>query len=644
MKIQRIYWVYIGLFLSMFFFIEEASARLPKDSDLSALMESEVSEFDIRKDGTYTVEYSVRIAILSEAGRESEAVKTVSFNSRSSKFELLEAKTINDDREIKVASSNIEIKEVGDSMAFDSMKEAIISFPAVRVGSKIVLRYRLRVREIPIEGFFSTGLNIQLGDIDLFRRVIRSELPLYVSTHDEMELLDVKSKQDGRKHIVEISNKKPIRLGVVQEDSPFVEIGRLPSVIVSTKENWSGFASAIISEQERLLADPLPPALARIRDQVKAEPTSRRMAVLAGLIAEEFRYFGDWRRRRGGHVPRSLREVVETEYGDCKDMSLAIVAIARSLGLKADIAWIWRSELAPDESYYRLPNDYGFNHAVARVEDGAVQWIDATNPVATPGLIQSDIGDRPALVLRKSGSVLERTPRLRSEDAVSKVDLTLRVRGGQRARAANQVFDLQGRFTQSGRAAVRAEMALLYSPREQIEYQTARWLSRNERLEGYEITLPEKPSRVVRDFVVDAKFSIADLGLNTTAGVGFPLLRSEIIDLMLIDTRDRFSDIWLGAPGVYEETYRILGAKVVGQRKIACDLKFAGSSANSSAEDMIRLKRTISSNKQGVVVTTRHEVLKTTLSNRDLRTENYTRFQNQVRECFNRSAVILSWN
>ncbi|CAN5614762.1 DUF3857 domain-containing transglutaminase family protein [soil metagenome] len=608
------------------FLASDSFARLPKESDLSAVVESETADFDVRKDGTYTLDYEVRIAVLTEAGRDSQAVKNISFNSRASKFELISAKTINDGIETKVAPSNVEIKEVGDSKVFDTTKEAIISFPSVRVGSRIAYHYRLKFSEVPIEGFFSTGMNIDLQNIDVFRRTIRSALPLYVSNHDKMGLLTVETKKDGSKFLVEIRGKNKIRLGVVQEDAIFVDNGRLPSVLVSTMNDWNGFGESILTEQEKLLAAPLPKSLEAIREAAMKEPVARRMAVVAAKVAQEFRYFGDWRRRNGGHLPRPLQEIAETAYGDCKDMSLVVTAIARAMGLKADIAWIWRSDVYLDESYYRLPNDFGFNHAVARVEDGnTVQWIDATNPVAIPGMVFADIGQRPALVLKKSGVVLDRTPDLKSNDSMARVKLGLSMKKGG-------TFNLSGQLFQKGRAATHAEWALLYVPAEQFQYETARWLARGEKLENYEVTLPKDSSRVVRDLTFDTKFSIGELGLRTTAGIGFPLLRNDTIDLLLVDTRDRFSDVWLGSPGIFEEEYTMPNASIVGRENIGCKLEYDG----------VKLSRSVQMASRKVSIKTRLEVLKSVIPNASLQTPQYAEFQKRVRRCFNRSAVILS--
>ncbi|MBL7687380.1 MAG: DUF3857 domain-containing protein [Bdellovibrionaceae bacterium] len=610
-------------------FAHSVEARLPKDSDLSTLIEDEQSEYEIASDGTYSYVFSTRIAILTEAGRESEAVKTIQFNARASTLEIIDARTILPDREIPVAKSNIEIKEVGDSKVFDAMKQAIISFPSVEVGSKIFYKFRMKVTEVPIPDFFSAGFGVALGNIDSFRFHLRSRIPLKIHVNDSERLFEISQKEERGVSVVEVKNRHKVRYGVVQEDSPFVEADRLPAIFISTREagQWKDFAKEVLGYQERELAKDLPPVMKAIAEKVKALPTERRMATVAALVAERFRYFGDWRRRAGGHLPRSLAEIAETGYGDCKDMSLTVVAIARAIGLKADLAWVWRGEVPPGPKSYILPSEASFNHAIARVEDGdRVFWVDATNPVAMPdGKVLADIADRQAFVLSKSGSRLERTPELKVTDSV--IDVAMDIRFLDSGSVA-----MDGHFIQRGRAATRGEWALLSMPLEHVEYEMARWLARNEKLDSFKVTLPTERTRIVRDLDMKAHVEIEGIGLRTTAGLGFPLFRNDTIDLLMIDGKDRFSDLWLGAPGRYRESYTIKNAKMVGRENLNCSLK----------NEFVELRREIRNRQTGVSIETAIDVLASVVPSKKIESAEFQRFQRQVRNCFNRSAVILS--
>lgn len=611
--------------------IDFADARLAKESDLASIVEEEFADYSVNSDGTYSLVYSAKLRILNEAGREANSVRTIPFNAHSSRFKLLEAVTENDGVVQEVKSSGIQIKESGDAKVFDLTKEAVISFPAVRVGSTLKLKYEIKVKEVPVDGFYSGGMFLDLEAKRKVRWRVISDMPLFVSVSDKQGLLKVESRKDRSKWLVEVENREPLMLAVTQEDAPFFESGRLPKVVVSSKQKWDGFAAKIIEAQEAELRRPLPPVFEKIRFAAESLQPGSRMDTVAAMVAQEIRYFGDWRRRNGGHVPRTLSDVAETGYGDCKDMSLAIVAIARAMGLKADLAWIWRSDLATSDADYLLPNDFSFNHAVARVEDGGTRWLDSTNAVTLKNQTYLDIANRPALVLSSSGVWFDKTPAVTSSSSVSQLRMNVKFKP-----KGTVLFIGDGEF--NGRGAIRSAWSLLNHTRDQLEYDTARWIARNERLVSFKVKLPEEVGRLVSQFKFNAEVEVGDLGLRTTAGIGFPLMRTETIDLFMIETRDRFSDLWLGEPSVYEDHYRLIGAAIQGKENIGCQIEFPA----GGAEKIAKLSRTVKQEKDHVLISSRYEVLKSTIPNGVLLTDEYRKFQEKVRRCFNRSAVILS--
>lgn len=604
---------------------DSAYPRVSKDSDLASIVEEETAEYDVHSDGTYTLLYSAKLRILNESGRDANSVRTVPFNAHASRFELLEASTENEGVVQKVKSSGIQIKESGDAKVFDLTKEAVITFPAVRVGSTLRIKYKIKVKEVPVEGFYSGGMFLDLEAKRNVRWRVKSSMPLFVSTTDKQGLLKVGIRKERSKWIVEVENREPLMLAVTQEDAPFFENGRLPKVLVSSQEKWNGFAAKIVEAQEKELRLPLPPAFEKIRAATQALPSEIRMDTVAGMVAQEIRYFGDWRRRHGGHIPRPLVDIAETGYGDCKDMSLAIVSIARAMGLKADLAWIWRSDLATTEADYLLPNDFSFNHAVARVEDAGTRWLDSTNAVTLKNQTYFDIANRPALVLASKGVWFDKTPAVQSAGSFSRLDMNVKF-----DRKGTVFFSGQGEF--NGRGAIRSAWSLLNLSRDQLEYDTARWIARNERLISFKVQLPENFGRLVSQLKFKADVEVGDLGLRTTAGIGFPLMRTETIDLLMIETRDRISDLWLGEPSIYEDHYRLLSATIRGTENIGCKIE----------NDFAKLSRVVKQEKGFVLVASRYEVVKSVIPNSILLTEKYREFQEKVRRCFNRSAVILS--
>lgn len=112
----------------------------------------------------------------------------------------------------------------------------------------------------------------------------------------------------------------------------------------------------------------------------------------------------------GGYTPRSLQEVCETRYGDCKDKSKLYVHMARRLGVDACPALVnTRNGYALSEW---LPSGTVFDHCIVRVAvDGKVYWLDPTRQIqmsALDKMTQCHFGW--ALPLRAGATTVEKMP------------------------------------------------------------------------------------------------------------------------------------------------------------------------------------------------------------------------------------------
>jgi transglutaminase-like putative cysteine protease len=146
--------------------------------------------------------------------------------------------------------------------------------------------------------------------------------------------------------------------------------------------DWSDFADwgAVARWAEPLYPVPahLGAALQAERDRIAAAastPQARTAAVLH-LVQEQVRYLGV-EMGANSHAPSDPDSVFRRRYGDCKEKSLLMVALLRSLGIDASPALVnteRRDAIARD-----LPSSGAFDHVIARVRIGAkTYWLDAT--------------------------------------------------------------------------------------------------------------------------------------------------------------------------------------------------------------------------------------------------------------------------
>lgn len=619
------------LALVVLLFVTPARAKLATVADLPFVVEADRVEITVGADGKSRLVRDVIVRINNDQGRESQSVQSMTFNSRAQRFKLLEAATLNGppDKTVRVPvpKRDVEIKEIGElTQAFDSIKQVALSYPQVKVGSRLRFKYSIETVEIPLKGFWSLGLVLSNEAIEKFQLRVVSKLPLEHVVNDRDGKLRVReSKRKGENELV-VESIGPLLGVTTQEEAPFFRPERALGIWVSSVRDWKSYARDMIPVHQALLTKPLPPELVEIRDKAALEKTAQaRIERVAALIAQEFRYFGDWRRRHGGYVPRSLKEIADSRYGDCKDLSLIATAIFRALGYKADMAWIYRGEIAPAEKAYELPVDMSFNHAIARVEaEGRTYWVDATNPVAFAQGVYPDIAGRATFVLDPSGGRLDRTPVLEAASATDLTKLSYDVQ-------SDGSLKVEGTLRLGGRVAIGLTARAFYSPVESVNYDIIRALSNGGKILESTVGGFDRGSRVVKDLEIPVKFTLSDIGLRTSAGFGFPLMRPDVVSSLLVETKDRASDLYLETPGVSRTQLELRGVRKIGRAKLDCELE----------SEQATLKRTVRDTDRGVSIEDVVEVKKAIVPNEVLASESFAAFQRGLRECFNRAAVVL---
>ena len=616
----------IVLFLLIFCLSATVWARWAKMEDLAAGLDLEHVQIDVRADGTYSMNREIVVLILNDQGRESESVQTIPFNARASTVKILSAFTETNGKKTMVPASGIEFRETGEAKSFDVMKQAILTFPRVQKGSRLHLRYRIDNKEVAFQnqfGFFIAPDREYLGDFDL---KIRSPMPLKNFVWDLEKRYEVSSGKSGKSYWQHVRSKQAIFRSVVQEEYPFFIGEHYAMFAFSNVTDWKNFAPDVRLQVDRLLREPLPKGLPGVLQGLnveKDEPT-QFLNTVTSRLAEEFRYFGDWRRRKGGVVPRKLSEIVESHYGDCKDLSLLLVAILRSVGLEADMAWIWRGEMPIFERLHELPFESLFNHAITRVKwKDKIFWLDPTNPFSFAQGIPHDIADRPAFVVRPEQPFLDHTPSLSSADRLMSIDLKYQIE-------ANAQVLVSGVWKFIGADAIWLTVRRYFSAPEVLNYDLIRQLTLGQPIVGYKIEPLQEKSRVVADREVRVRYRLADIGLRTTAGFGLPLLREDVVDRLLVQL-PRVSDLYLSPPGIKRTQIETLMVKRIGRESMDCDID----------SSWVRLTRKVGDSSQGVVAVDTYETKKSFILADEMNTPQFKEFQTKVRECFYRGAIIL---
>ncbi len=108
--------------------------------------------------------------------------------------------------------------------------------------------------------------------------------------------------------------------------------------------------------------------------------------------------------KQGALVPHNVNVTLGRKYGDCKDYSCLMYALAVSVGLRPQLALCYRGRGV--EFYDDMPGAQ-FNHLILHfTDDGKDYWYDGTNRVGIPGITSFDLANARVLILEEKHSRL----------------------------------------------------------------------------------------------------------------------------------------------------------------------------------------------------------------------------------------------
>ena len=212
------------------------------------------------------------------------------------------------------------------------------------------------------------------------------------------------------------------------------------------KESWSQLAEYFQSDYDAA-STPNAEVQAMARAAVGDATTPWEKIVRLCRVAQDVRYISISLNiaRSGGYRPRSAAEVARVGYGDCKDKSVFLRALLRSVGLdgremfvssraRYDVAPEWVSPGQFNHCILTIPLDDSAPAGIATIEDaGGRRWLvfDPTDSVTPPGKLDREgLSARGLWLSTREGGIVELPPIDEARSVVERsVQLTLDERG-----------------------------------------------------------------------------------------------------------------------------------------------------------------------------------------------------------------------
>jgi len=605
-----------------------ALARFNLAEDAPATLTRDEVTINVARDGTFVEEEAREVLIRNEAGRQIAGTMGFVYNARVSKVEVLSAETVVGGKTLPVPPEAIEDKPVATNLpGFDEFARITVPYTGVQVGSRVRIRKKTTQREVAFSGHYSRvffpGSDFACEHFSL---TIRSQRPLLVAVNDPEQIFEVAHSPEGEEDTLRVTLRKPVYRQLVEEQQySYMPASRLPYVQVSTDGSLDAPAAPVVAAYEKIISGPLPPLF---EEQAKVFAGSKgtfpdRLDALTSSFSQRIRYFGDWRPRNGGYVPRALEDIASSQYGDCKDMAAAVAAILRKAGVRADVAWIRRMPIPPTPLPLASPDAY--NHAIVRVEqDGATYWVDPTSNVSFARGIPGDLAGRDALVVEAGKLRKDLVPFPPSEAGV--------VRG-----TGTYVF------TPDGNAKITARLELLgqqavwltgvgrYAAPETIKFAILRGISEGRRVVSGTVGDFDMLSPVVRNISIDVTTEVEGAAIRTTAGLAYRLEHDSLKAFSIVDPKKDQGDVFLGPPSLAESVDRIAGSRLVGKNPAPCRVNSPWVDASWDARD----------DGDGVTVSSRVALKKPLLTHSETEGQAFADLQKGIKQCFGDYALVF---
>ena len=620
--------------LFFIFFSFTAVARWANKSEARLRYDLWRADLKVNKDGSYTNEVEFKVKILKDSAVDSFVNFLLTYNEQSQKVTVLSAKTVTKGKTFLVDKKFIEDKPLASAPSgFDQMRQVLVAFPKVEVGSEVYMRYRYEYKIASYEGFFSYAQTFSDSWFAKAEVRIESALPLYYKLNDPQRFFKVSYRSHSgkkKKYKLKLNLKRSLFKQIVDEKSVFSNVNLFPFIEVASDKKWSNMVKALSPIYEGKISEPLPKLYREILKSArkfKAGSEDQINFIISSLI-DKIRYMRDWRSINGGYIPRSLSEIVKTGFGDCKDMSVSLSAILRQIGFKAQVALVYRSFARHSSSDYTLPNRLAFNHAIvrAKVKD-KILWLDPTNFSVYSHSVFEDIADRKALVLGQPISKMLRTPKLDSSN--SELQLIQNF-----SRTKKNLLKVTGVIRFKGRSAISYTGALLNKSKKRLDYSFINFTGIDlSTLREWKVGNYNLRSRIVKDFSVRisylAQANNSFSGYKSQLGSIFFFSYPYDIQLFSIRTIDRVSDLFLGQPRKIVFVSKLKNIEPVGNVNFNCRIKSKWFSALRNVESI-----------KPLVVKDIYEFKETKISIEDIKSKKFLALQNELKNCFLNFAMI----
>lgn len=350
-------------------------------------------------DGTGSRYRYGRVRIQSDAGVKEFGLLVFPYANANETLDVVSVKVTKPDGTVVVTPA-VNVQDLPSDVtrvapSYTDLRQKHVVVKALGVGDVLENEIRERIHTPLIPGhfwmednFFSQGISLD-EEIEVSVPAGRA---LKVKTAGTPPAI---REEGGRRIYVWKSSNRERKRKDPEAEAEEAEKDKPPDVQLSTFQNWEEIGRWYYTlQQER--ATPTPEIRAKAAELIKgATSDSEKLRAIYDFVATKFRYIGI-SFGIGRMQPHPAAEVLDNQYGDCKDKHTLLASLLHAAGLNAYPALIHSARKLDPE----MPSPTQFDHLISVVPQGnELLWLDTTPEVAPFGMLGVNLRDKEALVM-----------------------------------------------------------------------------------------------------------------------------------------------------------------------------------------------------------------------------------------------------
>lgn len=406
-RLRTLFFLLFGLFLTFAARAQESNpAPTPDISREAVVVEKNDTDIRFENDGTGERTQSGRIHVLSDTGVRQFGILTFNYQSAFESVDIDYVRVLKPDGTIVSTPLN-NIQDMPSNITqqapfYSDLHEKHIAVKALSAGDTIELQVHWHVTKALAPGQFWYAYNFDDDTIALEEQ-LRINVPAGRAIKwKSKDLTPTVEEKDGRKILTwkskNLARKTPAAKEVDDEKQVYQAArGQLapPDVELSSFQSWDELGRWYGSLQTDRV-QPTSEIQQKAAELTKGLTTDdAKIQAIYRYVSEQFRYIGV-AFGIGRYQPHFAAEVLDNQYGDCKDKHTLLASLLQAAGFTAYPALISTSRSMDLD----VPSPAQFDHVISVVPQGNnFLWMDTTAEIAPAGMLVPKLRDKLVLIV-----------------------------------------------------------------------------------------------------------------------------------------------------------------------------------------------------------------------------------------------------